>query len=236
MIFFKGLPLTEGWKKSLSEADQQWIAKALFKWSPNGKAELDHAKVTQLWYHPPQPALVSNTPPAVHRYFSRRLLLWMPRKLWQVKLICPHEDCKTKPELISSGLYPRVRQVFDLDSFYNLAAEYLECPGCKKKVISYGEGILNQLDVGHRRQFPVIVMRKYVIDRRVVRLMRQRGFGNSSSQLRRKLQEQHNEVWLERVSQYLTDCEPFAEASNRGIIQTLLIPHRAQQYPQQSSC
>ena len=49
-------------------------------------------------------------------------------------------------------------------------------------------------------------------------MMRQRSFGNSSSQLRRKLQEQHNEVWLERVSQYLTDCEPFAEASNRGII------------------
>ena len=75
----------------------------------------------------------------------------MPRKLWQIKLTCPHQDCESKPELTSAGLYPVVRQVFDLDSFYYLATEYLECSGCKRKVISWSDGILNQLNVGHRR-------------------------------------------------------------------------------------
>ena len=30
--------------------------------------------------------------------------------------------------------------------------------------------------------------------------------------------EQHNEVWLERVTQYLTDCESFVRASNKGLV------------------
>ena len=218
IFFLTGVPLTEGWKRSIQEIDHSWIAKALFKWSTRGKPELDPTKVTQMWYHPPQPALVTNNLPAVHRYFSRRLLLWMPRKLWQVKLTCPQEDCETKPELTSAGLYPLVRQVFDLDSFYYLATEYLECSGCKRKVISWSQGILNQLDAGHRRQFPVILTHKFAVDRRIVRLLRQRGIGNSSSQLRRKLVEQHNEVWLERVTQYLTDCESFVRASNKGLV------------------
>jgi len=50
-----------------------------------------------------------------------------------------------------------VRQVLDVDGFYNLASEYLECTSCKGRYISWSDDILRQLDVGHRRLFPAIL-------------------------------------------------------------------------------
>ena len=38
-----------------------------------------------------------------------------------------------------------------------------------------------------RKQFPTIITHNYARDMRVVRLLRQRGFGNSSTQLHKKL-------------------------------------------------
>ena len=144
-------------------------------------------------------------------------LLWMPRKLWQVLLHCPHDDCVKHP-LTSAGLYPHVRQVLDLDGLYSLATKYLECGKCKRKVISWSQGILDQLDVGHRKQFPIIITYNYACDMRVVRLLRQHGFGNSSTQLQKKLTEQHKEQWLQRTAHYLTDCQTFVEASKRQLV------------------
>ncbi|XP_066300424.1 uncharacterized protein [Branchiostoma lanceolatum] len=132
----------------------------------------------------------------------------MPRRLWHVKLFCPHEGCK-QVELISAGVYPRVRQVLDIDSNYNLAAEYLECKNCRRKLISWSDPILQQLDVGHRQQFPVVLTYHLACDIRVIRLLRQRGLGNSSTQLRKKLMEQHTELWMSKTMGYLTDCEAF---------------------------
>ena len=43
----------------------------------------------------------------------------MPRKLWGVKLYCPHPTCDKK-EIIGAGIYPRVRQVLDVYKRYNL--------------------------------------------------------------------------------------------------------------------
>ncbi len=44
---------------------------------------------------------------------------------------------------------------------------------------------------------------------RVVRLMRERGLGNSATQLSKKLREQHTESWMQRSVQYLCAAEPF---------------------------
>lgn len=79
-----------------------------------------------MWFYPPPPSLLPSQPPSVSRYFAQRLLLWMPRKMWQVKLHCPHPECEQHP-LTSAGGYQRVRQVLDVDGYYILAAEYNNC-------------------------------------------------------------------------------------------------------------
>ncbi|XP_058490578.1 uncharacterized protein LOC131462991 [Solea solea] len=52
----------------------------------------------------------------------------------------------------------------------------------------------------------------------VVRLMRQRGLGNSSSQLQKQLEEQHAESWLGRQIQFLTEYRGVARAISSGLI------------------
>ncbi|XP_078805338.1 uncharacterized protein LOC110014613 [Oryzias latipes] len=89
---------------------------------------------------------------------------------------------------------------------------------CKRKVISWSHAIVSQLDVGHRGQFPCILTSKLACDLRVVTLMRQRGLGNSSSQIRKKVQESHSEVWLKKTVQYLTDCKQVKGAVEKGLI------------------
>ena len=170
-----------------------------------------------MWYYPPQPSPIPTQPPSVSRYFAQRLLLWMPRKLWQVQLRCPHPECEEHP-LTSAGVYPRVRQVLDIDGFYIVAAEYLECSKCTRKLISWSPSIIKQLDIGHQLQFPVLITHKYACDVKVIRLLRTRGAGNSSTQLFRKLEEEHEEAWLGRCAQYLSDCQAFTRAQSRGIL------------------
>ena len=210
--------LIEGWKHTLPAFNHQWVSSALFKVSSStGKPSFDSSKATQMWFYPPPPSLLPSQPPSMSRYFAQRLFLWMPRRMWQVKLHCPHPECEQHP-LTSAGVYPRVRQVLDIDSFYILAAEYLECLKCGRKLISWSPAIIQQLDVGHQMQFPVLMTHKYACDIRVVRLLRQRGLGNSSTQLFCKLEEQHEEAWLIKCAQYLTDCQCFTKASARGMI------------------
>ncbi len=118
------------------------------------------------------------------------LLPWMPRKLWQVKLTCPHPDCQ-KDLLTSAGLHQKIRLVVAMGKMYFVASEYLACRRCKRKVISWSHDIISQLDIGHRVQFPCILTSKLACDFEVVSLMCQRGLGNSSSQIQRKLQERY---------------------------------------------
>ena len=136
--------------------------------------------------------------------------------MWRLKLYCPHEECN-KHDLSSCGMYTRVRQVLDIKGYSSLASEYLECGKCGKKFISWSDAILNQLDVGHRRQFPCIITYNYACDMRVVRLLRQRGKGNSSTQLE-KVSEQHRETWLQHVAKYLTDCQTCVAAAKRNLV------------------
>ena len=72
--------------------------------------------------------------------------------------------------------------------------------------------------MGHKLQFPAILTYRYACDVRVICLLRQRGLGNSATQLQRKLTEQHSERWLVRTIQYLNDCKHFRDASTIGLI------------------
>ena len=122
-----------------------------------------------------------NQPPAVNKYFRQHLLVWMQRKLWQFKLNCPHMDWNKHP-LTSAGLYPHVGQVLYLDGYFSLVTKYLECSKCKRNVISWSQAILDQMDVGHRRQFPIIITYNYACDMKVVRFLRQRNSANTLTQ------------------------------------------------------
>ena len=169
-------PLPEGWKKSLPKEDHIWVSKALFKQWKKDKVELDMSKVNKLWWYPPQPLLRVHQRPTVNTYFTWHLLLWMPRKLWQVRLHCPHDDCYNHP-LTIVGLHPHVRQVLDLDGYYSLVTEHLECGNCKRKVIRWSQGFLYQLDVGRGKQFPIIITYNNAWDMIVVRFAKTMWFG-----------------------------------------------------------
>lgn len=50
-----------------------------------------------------------------------------------------------------------------MDGFYSMAAEYLECGKCHKKYVAWSDAVLQQLDVGHRTQFPAILTYRYYV-------------------------------------------------------------------------
>ncbi|RXN21173.1 Epithelial-stromal interaction 1 [Labeo rohita] len=204
--------LPSHWKDHLPPFQHEWIRNTLFKANPRtGKPEL--VSQLKLWWYPPQPPLLHNQPPASpDLFFCRPLFLWMPLKMWLFPLVCVRPDCG-KHRLTAAGLYRTVRKVLDIDGWYDLATEYLECKSCKKKYPAWSEDILGQLDMGHRSQFPALLTYRYSCDNRVLRMMRERTLGNSVTQLYKKLMEQHSEAWTQRVLQYLTACEPFTRSS-----------------------
>ncbi|XP_070539358.1 uncharacterized protein [Ptychodera flava] len=207
--------LPDGWKQTLPKADHLWVSKALFQTSNNGQVEPDWSRIDQLWWYPPHPSVKRSQLPRPDEYYAQRLLLWMPRQLLQVRLLCPQPTCQC--ELTSLGIYPYVRQVLDVDGFYNLAAEHLECESCTNKVISWSDAVIKQLDAGHRLQFPVFLTTRNACDIRVVRHLRQCGPGNSVSKVQRKIQEQHDDTWQQRTVQYLADCQGFVDSHVNGL-------------------
>ncbi|XP_057697338.1 uncharacterized protein LOC130919002 [Corythoichthys intestinalis] len=132
--------------------------------------------------------------------------------MWSIPLVCVQPACNNH-RLTATGLYRTVRKVLDIDGWYDMATEYLECKGCKKKYPAWSDDILAQLDMGHRRKFPAILTYRYSCDHRVVIMMRERTQGNSVTQLYRKLQEEHSAAWTRCTLEYLTACEPFADSS-----------------------
>ncbi|MED6256560.1 hypothetical protein ATANTOWER_028874, partial [Ataeniobius toweri] len=149
-----GLPLL--WPKTMPEEDHQWVSTVLFRVCAKGKLELqDHL---QLWYFPPQPSLIYHQAPTSARFFAHPLLLWMPYRLWKVQLLCADQACKHP--LSSGGLHRRVRQVLDIDRFYNLVTETLICSKCRQSYLSWNREILEQLDMAHRSEFRVILSRR----------------------------------------------------------------------------
>ncbi|XP_062605045.1 uncharacterized protein LOC134266846 [Saccostrea cucullata] len=205
--------LLVGWKKTLPEIDHHWISETFFHAGKRG-AEFDFSRVTKLWYDPPQPSLSRGVLNKPDRYFGHRLFLWMPRHLFHVQFHCPHSDCSGI--LTNSGVHQKTRRVLDVDSYYNMAAENLVCSKCGKKVISWSEGVLDQLDNATRSTFPCILTLKNTCDLKVVRLMRQRGLGNSSSAVRKQVREQHGESYLIKLQMYLSNCREFKASVDRG--------------------
>ncbi|CAG2211224.1 unnamed protein product [Mytilus edulis] len=57
-------------------------------------------------------------------------------------------------------------------------------------------------------------------DLKVVKMLRQRGLGNSVSRLRQNLEELHGEEMLKRTAHYLSDCQTFTESTKLGLITT----------------
>ena len=198
--------LPKGWMDTLPGFDHSWVA-AKFFIRKDDKLRFNYEAASQFWWTPPAPTLIPQQMPKINRYFARPLLLWMPRKLLRAKLMCPNEACNN--ELTSAGIYPRIRSVLDLEGYYSLAGEYLECSNCKKKVISWNEKVVCQLDLSHQQYFHLVLTYKYACDNRVVKLMRLRRLGNSASQLQRRLAEYHCEHWIRQSMLYLTHVEHY---------------------------
>jgi len=135
----------------------------------------------------------------------------MPRKVLKAVLVCPEQGCTN--ELTSAGLYHRTRSILGLESYYNLAAEYLECSRCKKKYISWDERIIKQLDLAHQLHFPAVLTYQYGCDKQVVRMMRLRSLGNSATQLQKRLVENHCDKWMQKSLLYLTDWEAYSRSN-----------------------
>ncbi|TWW54836.1 hypothetical protein D4764_0287170 [Takifugu flavidus] len=127
----------------------------------------------------------------------------MPYKLWNVKVVCPNQGCGLHQ---LTGLHKRARQVLDVDRTYNMVAETLICNKCRSSHVSWSQTVLTQLDLAHRSEFWVILTRKYACDIRVIRLLRERGLGNSPTRVLKQLRENHTEEWLNRVLRYGTEC------------------------------
>ena len=207
------LDIFPGWKESLSEHDCGWIAKKFFS-TKNGKLRFKHEVVDRLWFSPPPPPSNPQQVPAIYLYFARPICMWMPRKVFKVSFVCPR-GCKK--ELTSAGMYSKTRLVLSLDTYYNLAAEYLECTSCNKKWISWSDVILRQLNVFRRTLFPALLTYQYSCDWQVVEMMRDRSLGNSPTQLQRRLSEMHYKRWMQCSGLYLTDLAAFKKALSSSL-------------------
>ncbi|CAL8239792.1 unnamed protein product, partial [Gadus morhua 'NCC'] len=118
-----------------------------------------------------------------------------------VRLSCP----KCGKQLTGAGMHKRARQVLDVDRYYLMVTETLRCnsSGCVTNYLSTSQTVLDQLSLPLRGEFRLILTRKYACDIRVIRMLRERTLGNSSTRLAKQLRENHGEEWLQRVARYL---------------------------------
>ena len=61
---------------------------------------------------------------------------------------------------MGAGWYKTVRRVLDRNGWYFMATEVLECRSCHRKVAGWSQGILDQLDIAHREEFPAVLTYK----------------------------------------------------------------------------
>ena len=200
----------------MAPVDQEWVGRTLFV--KKGKL----TSMLKLWWHPPEVNHHSSLQPDT--YHQRRLLLWLPRMMWQVNFHCPR--CGVHESLRSKGLYNHVRLVMDLKDYYYVAGGYMECRACSGIFIAWDPRILNQLATGVRARFPVLVTCKYACDQSVIALLHSRTLGNSPTALRNTLHEIHSEEWLRNQLAYLTRCQ-----RNKNSYQSLHLPVPEYQKP-----
>lgn len=200
------LLLPESWRSSLTKEQQQWIGRTLFTRNSFGRSTLTTDLVT--WWNPPQPRPIYNQPPASpDPFFACQLFLWMPVRIWAYKLACPQSGCRGT--LCKAGLYKTIRRVLDIDRWYLMATEYLECGRCKKKVAGRSRDLVSQLDARHRCQFPAILTYK---------MLRSRTLGTSESQTYSKLCESHSESLMRSCIRYLGECKQFLALGGSSLI------------------
>lgn len=156
-LSFKELQLPYMWDTYLSRQDQIWMAKNMFRPS-KGPARVE-LTMNKIWWYAPQPAVICNEPPTPNRYFTRDMFLWMPFKFFEVILCCINPACENN-QLQSAGIHKRVRQVLDVDKYYNMGTEVLHCNCCSKKYLSWSSDILQQLDRGHQSYFSIILTQR----------------------------------------------------------------------------
>ncbi|KAG5281168.1 hypothetical protein AALO_G00068160 [Alosa alosa] len=209
------LCLPAAWISVLPPLDQQWISRALFKWSQTGQPELDFAILDKKWWYPPQLSPAPTAIPAMVRYFGHPFFVWMPMKVWHVQLFCPHTECGK--ELTFAGLHQQIRRVVGLSTTYFLTTEDLRCKGCNRTVASWSHSIVHQLDVCHQVQFPFLLSAELGCDMQVVRQLRLRGPGKSIGQFQTQLEEQHTEAWLQKQVHFRTDFRRLMQAVVSGL-------------------
>ncbi|XP_061628660.1 uncharacterized protein LOC133477666 isoform X2 [Phyllopteryx taeniolatus] len=73
--------------------------------------------------------------------------------MWGLKLACPH--CRHR--LTGGGLYRTVRRVLDLQDWYFMGTEYLECIGCRRKYSAWEEAIIQQMSMYQQLKFPAVL-------------------------------------------------------------------------------
>ncbi|XP_060590001.1 uncharacterized protein LOC132745184 [Ruditapes philippinarum] len=150
----------------------------------------------------------------------------MPRHLFQYHFVCPHSGCQGT--LVNNGVHQKTRMVLDMKDYYIIAGEDYECSKCKRRIISWSHSILGQLDSTERSKFPCILTDRYACDLNVVRMMRQRTLGNSSSLVCKQIAENHGENYLDKCRQYATNYMAFQKSAAKGLV---TIPNFAEPPP-----
>ena len=139
LSFFAEVLLYQDWRHTLPKIVYQWISSAFFRLNAKNKIEFKMEKASTLAHYPHQPRLSPNNINKADRYFAHILFLWMPLIVLGVLLHCPHTDPESDischGNLSRSGMYQKTRLVFDMDTYYILATEYLRCLRCERKVI-----------------------------------------------------------------------------------------------------
>jgi len=136
-------------RKTIPSQDQRWIESTLFQ---SGRLRPD----LKLWYEPPVPSLIYHQAPFPDRFFTHRLLVWMPYHQWKVRLLCP----VCGKQLTGCGIHKRARKVLDIDRYYLMVTETLRCTVCRTNYLSTSQTVLDQLDLPHRRLFRLILTYK----------------------------------------------------------------------------
>ncbi|KAI4793351.1 hypothetical protein KUCAC02_032781 [Chaenocephalus aceratus] len=193
-------------RSSLPAEQHEWVSRALFVADRAGRPVL--SPELQLWHLPPGPWPKYSQRPYPDAFFQRPFFLWVPYKRWKYHLKCP--NCAHK--MTGGGLYKTVRRVLDMDGWYYMGTEYLECSSCSKKCASWSASIRKQLDLDHQMLFPAVLTYRLSCDRKVLAQMKGRTLGNSASRLRSFLVEQHTAEWMRRSIHYLNTCRKFLVA------------------------
>ncbi|KAI8516589.1 hypothetical protein Bbelb_051700 [Branchiostoma belcheri] len=116
--------------------------------------------------------------PHPDNYFQNRMFLWAPMRMWKISLFYP----KCNLQLTHAGLYPKAREVVDIDSrYYLIGLDYPRCSRYKLPYCPCSKDILQQLDLCHKNLFPAVLTKNAALDKKCVTLMKPRTLGNSSS-------------------------------------------------------